>query len=249
MSQLLTNLTLNPGEGGQAMDSRVGSNTKTKKTKDSQQPQREGNRDGHLLHPLQGQLPDLREWQAQGQDVGEDVDGAVGDADGLGADAPARDPGGKQLGDGVAVERVEEAEDERGEEDDGEDGGGGRAEVGHDLEDAVVHEQYRCFGCHHDPLVQDLHYEVQLVGRRDEAGVDSLDVHAEPQVEEDAGDGDFGGISHLCGKRKCTTAVSAPVLQNSHREDPPFSSSIYHPDDERCKNGPGFSLTRAKIIK
>lgn len=189
------------------------------KNKNSQQPQREGNRHGDFLHPLQGQLPDLRERQAQGQDVGEDVDGAVGDADGLGADAAARDPGVKQLGDGVAVERVEEAEDERGEEDDGEDGGGGRAEVGHDLEDAVVHEQDGRLGRHHDPLVQDLHHEVQLVGRRDEAGVDGFDVHAEPQVEEDAGDGDFGGISHLLKRR---TVVSAPVLPSP----PPPPSSI-----------------------
>lgn len=162
---------------------------------DSQQPQSKSNRHGNPLHPLQRQHPDLRKRQAQRQDVGQDVDGPVDDAHGLGTDAVALERRVKQLGDRVAEERVDEAEDEGGQEHEGEDERGGGAEVGHDFEDAVVHEQDGRLGRHHGPLVEELPGQVQLVARREEAWRDLREVAAEAQGEEDAGDDDVGDVS------------------------------------------------------
>lgn len=158
----------------------------------SQQSQRKSNRHGDFLHSLERQFPDLWKWQTKRQHIRQDVDRSVGDSDDNRVEAFPRNRRVKQPCLWVTAKRVDETKDKSGEEHQGKDDRGGGAEVGHDFEDAIVHEQDGCFGGHHGPLVQELCGEVNFVGRGKKEWRHVDEMAAEAKGDEDAGQDNVG---------------------------------------------------------
>lgn len=174
----------------------------------SQEPQRKAERERHLLHRAQMELPHLGQRQREDGNVRQDGRRRVGGPDDEHVEAAARHGRVPALLHRHAEEDGREGDDDPPREHEPADGVRRRPEVGHRLvEDAPVHEEDADLGPAEVEAVEDLGREHELGDQHVALVADLRGVEADADDEHDHAEDAYDEEPYLSRKKK--TGVSA----------------------------------------